>query len=76
MHFSVRTCMFHCENSKIPEIIMHVGVTKPQPRGTTLTLMEKGEKDEPWVIGVTCASLGERSAEFRQSAFFAATFST
>ena len=40
---------------------MHVGVTKPQPRGTTLTLMEKGEKDEPWVIGVTCASLGEKN---------------
>jgi dTDP-4-amino-4,6-dideoxygalactose transaminase len=50
---------------KIPEVNAHrhwlIGAYRKALEGTTLKLMEKGEKDEPWVVGVTCASLGEKN---------------
>jgi dTDP-4-amino-4,6-dideoxygalactose transaminase len=50
---------------KIPEVNAHrhwlSGAYRKALQGTSLTLMEKGDKDEPWVIGVVCASLGEKN---------------
>jgi len=50
---------------KIPEVNEHrhwlIGEYREALAGTPLTMMEKGEKDEPWVVGVVCGSLGEKN---------------
>merc|ERR1719174_3603039 len=50
---------------QIPEVNVHrnwlIGAYRKALESTPLTLMEKGETDEPWVVGVTCASLGEKN---------------